>query len=299
MRPHQNLQDLQEQLKRLAPQLPSALRAGAGYFLDHPGAVATLSMRQLAAAIGTSPGNLPRLAKALGYATYAQLKQVYSAHVQGGSMGNFHLRAQTLQRQGSQHGSAGVWEHFKEAAQRNVDACFAANARESVEAIAERMLAARTVYIAGMQSSLSSAFYAHYLGTMVLENCRIISGLGGVFADEMVALGAPDVLFAVALRPCSAFTIRIAQKARAQGAFVVGCTDSAASPLALSAHAVLLVPDKSPMFFDSYLAVTLLIEVLTGFITLRSAAAVARIEAIDACRAEMGESWSGEDSRHA
>jgi len=284
-------QDLQDQLKRMVPQLAPALRASAGYFLDHPGAVATLSMRQLAAAIGTSPGNLPRLAKALGYSTYAKLKQVYSTHVQDSGIGHFHLRAQTLQHVGAQHGSAGVWNHFKDAAHRNVDAWFSRNTYASVEAIAARMVAARTLYIVGMQSSLASAIYAKYLGTMLVPDCRMISGLGGVFADDLADMGASDVLLAVSLRPCSAFTIRIAQKARAQGAYVVGCTDSEASPLALLAHAVLLTPDKSPMFFDSYLAVILLIEVLMGFTTLRSGTAVERIQAIDACRSEMGESW--------
>jgi len=288
-------QTLREQLKRMLPQLPPALRGVAVYFLDHPGAVATLSMRQVAAAIGTSSGNLPRLAKALGFDTYADLKQVYSTQVQGSSMGNFHLRARTLQRSSIEQGNAGVWADFKEAAQRNVERLFDINAQHTIEAIAERMAAARAIYLVGMQSSLASAMYAKYLGTMLVEHCHIISGLGGVFADDMVNIGVHDVVLVVSLRPCSTHAIRIAQKARAQGAFVVGCTDSEASPLALSANAVLLAPNKSPLFFDSYLAVTLLIEVLMGFVTMRSDTAVERIQIMDTCRSAMGESWDAKN----
>jgi len=293
--PMSQYQTLQHRLKHAMPQFPPALRKAAGHFIDNPGAVATLSMRQLAAATGTSAGNLPRLAKALGYSTYGELRQVYSAHVQEGSIGNFHLRAGVLQHDGAEQGSARMWENFRDAARRNVDAVFSINALQTVEMVADRMVSARTIHVVGMQASLSSAMYAKYLGTMLSEKFRIISGLGGVLADDIADIGERDVLLAVSLRPCSAHTIRIARKARARGAFVAGCTDSEVSPLALTAHAVLLTPDKSPMFFDSYLAVTLLLEVLMGFVTMRSAAAVQRIQEIDLCRAEMGESWSEQD----
>lgn len=288
-------QKLQDQLKKMMPELPPALRQAASYFLDNPGTVATLSMRQLAATTGISPGNLPRLAKALGYATYGELRQVYSTHVQDGGIGDYHLRAGTLQSEGEGQGGAKIWSDFMAAAHRNIDSLFGFNSLASVEAAADRIVAAETVYIVGMQASLSSANYVKYLGTMVSEKFRIVAGQGGIFADDIADMTDRDVLLVISLRPCSEHSIRLATEAKSRGAFVIGCTDSEASPLALTAESVLLAPDKSPMFFDSYLAVTLLLEVLMGFVTLRSSGAVKRIEEIEAGRARMGEYWKEKD----
>ncbi|WP_324768320.1 MurR/RpiR family transcriptional regulator [Pokkaliibacter plantistimulans] len=288
-------QDLQKAMKRVLPQLPPALQAVAAYFLEHPGKVATLSMRQVAAETGISAGNFPRLAKALGFDTYNDLRRVYSERVQDNGIGDYHLRAGALRDVAVDEGQAQVWSDFREAAHRNVDALFSSNALSRIVQVAEQLSAARTVYLVGMQASLSSAIYAKYLGSMLSERFRIVSGMGGIFADDITDLGEQDVLLAISLRPCSEYSIRIAQAAKARGARVIGCTDSDASPLALIADEVLQVPVKTPLFFDSYLAVTLLLELLLGFMTLQQGDVVERIESIEASRVALGEYWNNKE----
>lgn len=288
-------QDLQERLKRSFSDLPPTLQAAATYFLEHPGNIATLSMRQVAAQTGISQGNFPRLAKALGYDTYNDLRSVYSSHVQSGSIGDYHVRAGALQEVAVGDGQQAVWDDFRSAAHRNVDALFEQNHLSAVLRAAEGLAKARTVYVVGMQASLSSSVYAKYLGTMIADRFRLISGLGGVFGDDITDIGPEDVLLAISMRPSSEFSIRMAQGARERGAHVLALTDSDASPLALTADEVLLTPNRSPMFFDSYLGVTLLLELLLGFLTMQSPDAPGRIERMESERVALGEYWNNKE----
>ena len=287
---------LQARLKRRHAELPPTLRAAADYLLEHPGNIATLSMRQVAADTGISLGNFPRLAKALGYETYNELRAVYSEQVQNGGVGDYHIRAEALREVSVGEGQNTTWQEFRAAAHRNVDRLFEQNHLSAVIAAAERLASARTVHVVGMQASLSSSIYAKYLGSMVSARFRMISGMGGVFADDISDITEQDVLLAVSMRPSSGFTIRVAQAARDAGAHVVAITDSDASPLALIAQDVLLTPNKSPMFFDSYLGTTLLIEVLFGFLTMQTKDAAGRIEKMERQRHALGEYWTNKDS---
>jgi DNA-binding MurR/RpiR family transcriptional regulator len=201
-----------------------------------------------------------------------------------------------LQKGAVGDGQATIWQGFHDAAHRNVDALFEMNHLSAVAAAAERLAQARTIYVLGMQASFSSAFYARYIGSMISDRFRIVSGTGGILGDDIAGIGEEDAMIAVSMRPSSEFTIRVARAAQHAGAHVVAVTDSDASPLALVAHEVLLTPNQSPLFFDSYLGVTLMLEVLLGFLTMQIPDAVARIEDMEKRRRAMGEYWQGGNS---
>lgn len=151
---------------------------------------------------------------------------------------------------------------------------------------------AKQVYIVGMQASASFSSYAHYIGGMASAKVRLVRGDGGVFADPVADLGADDVLIAVSQQPCARTTIELAMLARERGARVIAITDSPASPIALEADYVLLGPNRSPLFFESYVGTTVLIEALIGFYTIgQTSDVVERIERIEADRMRMNEYW--------
>ena len=90
----------------------------------------------------------------------------------------------------------------------------------------------------------------------------------------------------------------MAERAFERGAYVVGITDSRASPLAAFSSDILLTSCQSPLFFESYVGATAIIELLLGFMTLRAGPdAVERIAQIEADRRSLGEYWTGKKSR--
>lgn len=73
---------------------------------------------------------------------------------------------------------------------------------------------------------------------------------------------------------------------------MIGITDSRTSPLAAGLDDILLVPIQSPSFFQSYVAVTAIVEVLVGMVVAHSGPSVIEnIDHMERCRREMGAYW--------
>jgi DNA-binding MurR/RpiR family transcriptional regulator len=281
-----------ERLKELFPELPRALKIAATYMLEHPGDIATLSMRQVAANAGVSLPNFSRIAKALGFETYGELREIYRKQVQQNDISEYHLRAENLQQAGSDIGAARLWEEFRQSTLSNLTAIFDAIDPDYFALVAKVLNDSNQIYIAGMQASASFSSYAHYIGGMASGKFRLVRGEGGVFADPIADIGAGDTMITVSQQPCSRASIELAMIARERGAKVVALTDSPAAPIAMHADYVLLSPNRSPLFFESYVGSTVLIEALIGFFTIgQSSEAVARIERIEADRLRMNEYW--------
>ena len=281
-----------DNLKELFPELPRALKVAATYMLEHPGDIATLSMRQVAGNAGVSLPHFSRLAKLLGFETYGELRENYRKQVQQNDINEYHLRAENLQRSGGDQAARDIWREFRNATIGNVTAIFDSIDPDYFASVARILNDAKQVYIVGMQASASFSSYAHYIGGMASGKVRLVRGDGGVFADPVADLGADDVLIAVSQQPCACTAIELAMLARERGARVIAITDSPASPIALEADYVLLGPNRSPLFFESYVGTTVLIEALIGFFTIgQTSDVVERIERIEADRMRMNEYW--------
>ena len=281
-----------DRLKELFPQLPRALKVAATYMLEHPGDIATLSMRQVAGNAGVSLPNFSRLAKALGFETYSELREVYRKQVQQNDISEYHLRAENLQKSGGDQAAREVWEDFRNATIGNLTAIFDSIDPDYFASVAKVLNDAEQVYVVGMQASASFSAYAHYIGGMASGKVRLVRGEGGVFADPVADIGAGDVMIAISQQPCARAAIELAMLARERGAKVIAITDSPASPIAMEADYVLLGPNRSPLFFESYVGTTVLIEALIGFFTIgQPSGVVERIERIEADRLRMNEYW--------
>lgn len=287
---------ISDKLKAVLPDLPKALKVAATYMLEHPGDVATLSMRQVAANAGVSLPNFARLAKLLGYETYGELREIYRKQVQRGDIQEYYLRAESLQKSAATEGMQKIWSEFQHSAVNNVQQLFDSASIEQIQRVAADLSACRRIYLVGMQASYSMASYAKYLGGMISDQFRVIDNPGSIYADDIADLGESDALLAISSQPCARVTIEVAEIARERDAHIVGLVDSPASPLALLSDQVLLCPNGGPLYFESYVTTTLIIEMLMGFLALQhSTSAVKRIEKIDADRVRLGEYWKDKE----
>ena len=282
---------IHDKLKEHLPQLSKTLKRAASYMLERPGDIATLSLRQVAINADVSLPNFGRLAKTLGYSTYGELREVYRKQVQQGDITEYHLRAQNLQQTGDREGSQKIFESFKNAAFASIEQLYSSLDATTVAAIAEAVSTSQTVYITGMQASRSAATYLNYVGGMTNDRFRLIGRGGGIVADDIVDLNENDTLIAIAVHPYAKMTVEVAMIAKERGTNVVGITDSPVSPLAINSNYALICPTKSPMFFESYIGIYAVIEILVGFHTLNQSTAVKRIEKLEAERHRLGEYW--------
>lgn len=287
----QSFREVLDRLTRAHPGLSPQVRKAAAYVLDNPGDVATLSMRKVAAAAEVPPPTLPRLAQAVGFETYDSFREVYRRQLQESTVG-YSEQAGRLQQRHDGDANASLWSAFRQASLANIEHLFASLEAEVIGEVAEALLGARKVYIAGMQASFAFANYVHYVGAMAHPNWGLVRNRNGVLADEVVGLGSDDALVAIAITPCAHDTIRLAQMARERGATVVGITDSRTTPLAARSDFVLTVPCHSPQFFESYVSTTALLETIIGFVVARSGEDVVQnIDRVELCRRDLGEYW--------
>lgn len=288
---------VQERLTRLHPTLPPTLRKAATYLLENPGEIATQSMRTVAASSGVALPNFARLAKAMGFDKYNELRDVYRRQVQVGGTDGYPARANRLQSSGKASGDQAVWTSFREAAIQNIERVYNHLDAKTASRIATALVKKRRIYIAGMQSSYPFIDYLNYVGGMVLPTIQLLGRRGGILADDLVDIGPKDGLICLAMQPCARGSIQIAELAQDRGAYVCGITDSRASPLAAFSTDIILTPRESPLFFESYVGATAIIELLIGFLTLRAGpAAVDRISQIESDRQRLGEYWdTGQD----
>lgn len=285
------LATLLTRLARERPELTPQVRKAAGYVLENPGTVGTLSMRKLALQADVPPPTLPRLAKALGYETYEAFRDIFRAHLQGQTQG-YAEQAGNLQRLTGADDPHALLDAFRRASMDNIDQTIAGLDPTEVAAVVEALRTARTVYVVGMQASFAAAAYFHYVGSMACGNWVLLDSRSGNVSELVVDMAAGDVLVAVAMPPSARETIIAADFARRRGVTVVGITSSRVSPLAERADHVLLVSMRSPQFFESYVTTILVLETLVGFVVATGGQDVVEtIDRIEACRRDLGEYW--------
>lgn len=285
-----------DHLTKAHPNLSPQVRKAAGYVLENPGDVATLSMRKIAAAAQVPPPTLPRLAQALGFDTYESFREIYRRQLQERTVA-YSEQADRLQHRREGDGMNSLLSAFRQASLANIEHLFDTIDSNVVGEAVQTLLAARTVYVAGMQSSFPYANYFQYVGYMANPNWVLVRNTNGALADGVVGLGPADVLVAIAIRPCARDTVCLAQMAQERGATVIGITDSRTTPLAARSDFVLTVPCRSPQFFDSYVSTTALLETIIGLVVAKSGQdALENIERVELLRRKLGEYWDSDSS---
>lgn len=275
------------------PNLSPQLKKCASHILEHPSEVATLSMRQVAARADVPPGTLNRLARALGFGTYSEFRDLYRnsiSEISGGwSRGSEPLRALDCEAD-PEH----AVDAFQQAALLNLNALYEQLDRVVLDRAVGALAQARRVLVVGMLESYSAANYLHCVAATGLRNWRLVDHHNGEVPSLLEPLSHADAVVCISLEPWAMVAITVVRRARARGARVVGITDQRTSPLAASSDDILLVPNRGPSFFRSYVAVTAIVEVLIGMVVARSGrSATECIERTESQRRELGVYWEG------
>jgi DNA-binding MurR/RpiR family transcriptional regulator len=240
-----------DRFEALSPTLQEAAR----FIVDHPDEVVMRSMRGLAECAGVQPTTLVRLARQLGYADWAALKADFAAGL-GLQSERYGQRARNLTvRQGVDL----VGELFAVQQQNLADT--ERRGAQQLSGAVRLLRRAEAVYVAGFRASFPIA-YSFFYGYRLFRNAvHLIDGHGGL-EIQLRPIGARDVAVVASFAPYSREAMAVVTAAKAAGAKVLALTDSAASPLALSADLSLLFSVHSPSFFPSVVAGVALTEAM-------------------------------------
>ena len=244
-----------DHFSQMSPQVQSAAR----YVLDNADDVALMSMRQLAKAANVHPTTMVRLAQALGFEGFNDLKEVFQTRMRA-APDDLVGRARGLQ--GQKGSTAALLEEIEQNAHNNIYQTLHGCGPEELEKAADFLLSAKRVFVMGLRISYPVAFSFFYAYSMFRSNARLVDGRAGTVADVLRGIGEGDVLLAMSVSPFSRETVRAVTYARNRGAGILTISDSEITPLDGQGTASLVARNESMTFFPSMTANMALAESL-------------------------------------
>jgi DNA-binding MurR/RpiR family transcriptional regulator len=121
---------------------------------------------------------------------------------------------------------------------------------------------AQAVHVMGARRSFVVASYMTYALHHIDKRAFLVTGLGGMYGEQVRAIGKQDALLVVSFSPYAEESRQVAEAARERGLPLVVITDSNLSPLARLADVVLVVHEAEVKSFRGLTASLCLAQTL-------------------------------------
>jgi DNA-binding MurR/RpiR family transcriptional regulator len=262
----------QQALSDNAENLTNAQKLLARYILDNGESVAFSTARQVADAAGQSDAAVVRLAKALGYDGFPELRTA--------------LRDGLLERAGaSGMGRRQPPSDMDELKSElfEIDSLLARNtaqmnSTELGNEVAKKLISARRIWVSGHGTTHPMASYLTLHLNQVTGKAALLNIGNGEISDQLRQIQPDDVVIGIGYIRYLPYTVNIMRVARGSGAHIVAITDRPSSPLAALAHHSFFVSrDTSSFAWWSQSGTMALINWLITLITIHDAEHVAQL----------------------
>jgi DNA-binding MurR/RpiR family transcriptional regulator len=242
------------------PSLPSRLQQVGRFVAANDYDATTRSMRELASVAGADPAAFTRLAKAIGYSGWDELRAALTEARRPEQSSPFSGRAKG-RRAGPNPEMSLISDKLEAEA-----AGLARISPGAVAGAAKALHGARRIWIAGFRSCRSVAELLNYqLRLFRPDTVQLVGGSGPEDLD-LGAFRTGDAVVVVGFAPYSTASVLSARAAHASGATLIAIADKVAAPMAEGAdHLLQFEAAASPGFFPS----------LTGAIAIAQSLAAA------------------------
>ncbi|WP_213289574.1 MurR/RpiR family transcriptional regulator [Bradyrhizobium sp. sGM-13] len=228
------------------PSLPMRLQQVGRFVAANDYDATTRSMRDLAAEAGADPAAFTRLAKALGYSGWDELRAALTEARRPAQSSPFSGRAKGG-RKGPDAEISLVSEKLEAEA-----AGLARISAGSVANAAKALHAARRIWIAGFRSCRSVAELLNYQLRLFRPDAVHLVGGSGPEDLDLGAFHSGDAIVVIGFAPYSRASVLSARAAHDSGATLVAIADTITAPMAEGAdHLLLYEAAASPGFFPS------------------------------------------------
>jgi len=270
------------------PSLPMRLQQVGRFVAANEYDATTRSMRDLAAEAGADPASFTRLAKALGYSGWDELRAALTEARRPAQPSPFSAR--TRDRRHGPHSDVSLITGKLDAEAAGLSRISAG----SVANAAKALHAARRIWIAGFRSCRSVAELLNYqLRLFRADEVQLVGGSGPEDLD-LGAFRAGDAVVVIGFAPYSTASVLSARAAHGSGATLIAIADTIAAPMAEGAdHLLLYEAASSPGFFPSLTGAIAIAQSLAAVtFVLGGAAAKRRLEETETRLAAMSQYFS-------
>lgn len=242
--PDEDRLPLAERVAALSPRRREIIRP----VLEHPRSFVLLSVRDMAARLGSDPATIVRIARSMNFASY----KAFQRYLHELSIAN----ATSLDTMQSGPGDATVTGTIRDSLgsdMRNLTALRNSLDLVRVARLAQRVYTAKRILLLGGDLAESLVQFFHYHLLVLGLNVQVASTAG--HAAYLTLSAAPtDLVVAISFRRGLRQTVEGMQRAKQGGAYCVGITDTYLSPVAQHADEFFLASIEAPSFGASYVA---------------------------------------------
>lgn len=225
---------LKETIEKEFNNLSKGQQKAAKYLLDHPKDFAVKSAGEIGKRIGVSETTVIRFCYSIQLSGYSELQKMVREQLlkANSTLGQYFTNKVELAEK--PEFLANVMEkdclHIRETMQ-NIS-------QDDFDALVDRLIESKNIYITGLRSSFSAASWLSFTLGVVRGNAKLIRPDTDDLLLTVTEMDKDATFIAISFDRYMKDTIKLAELAKKQGAFVIGITDSAIAPI--KEHADLL-----------------------------------------------------------
>ena len=256
--------NFQERIKEKYPILSKGMKKVGKYVIDNPQEIAMHSASQLGQKTGVSETTVIRFCYALAYSGYSELQREVRTYLilQKSSLDKFQAIKEELAQE-PQFFSRSIQQtqyHIQEMKEKINEA--------DLQLTVNRIYHSDRVFVTGFHTSFSMAHWLSFTLNIVHGNVQLIhygiDDINHIFSG----LTEDSTLIAITFHRYTSITLRLAEAAKKQGAFIIGITDSELSPIGEHADILLPIGLSTLSTIDSAPAVFTLMNAIVAGVSL-------------------------------
>lgn len=228
------------------------------YILENYDKAAFMTASKLGKTVNVSESTVVRFAAELGYDGYPSMQKALQEMIRS--------KLTTVQRIEVSNDRLGDQDVLTKVVQADIEKIrmsLEEMSREEFSHVVDEIVGARRIYILGVRSSTTLSDFLAFYFNLIFDNVRHVqTTLASEMFEQMLRVGAGDVVIGISFPRYSTRTVRAMEFARDQGATVVAITDSELSPLYDTANYRLLAKSDMASFVDSLVAPLSIINAL-------------------------------------
>jgi len=244
--------------------------------LESPREFVLLNVRDMARRLATGPATIVRIVQALGFRSFKDFKHyLHDLSVTSATI------LDSMEAAGKTTRTPKILRGSKKQIQQNLAYVLDQVDLQQVLSIAVRIHEAKRIFLLGGDMASSLVDYMEY--HLTIAGLPVVAAVTPGRATHLVrSTGEDDIVIGISFRRGLRMTIEGIQRAKQNGAYCIGITDSMLSPLARFSNELVIVPTNSLSFAASYVAPIALIDLITAAVgSLRRKQVVDRLQEAD------------------
>lgn len=230
----------------------------ANYIMEYYDKAAFMTANKMGAIVGVSESTVVRFAVELGYDGYPAMQKALQEMVL-----NKLTSVQRIEVANDRLGNQDVVSMVLQQDMEKIRATMETIDRRVFDAVVDAIIGARRIYILGVRSSATIAFFLHYYFSYMFDNVHMVSATSPSEVFEQFArVGADDVVITVSYPRYSRSAVQATKFCQESGAQIIAITDSCRSPVAGYATHLLVAKMDMVSLVDSLVAPLSLVNAL-------------------------------------